>query len=54
MRLSWGWEREFAYRNNRLLKGKGTHEVIHRIREQITGKMRPPKPTDVEVPERCR
>ena len=34
---------EFAYRNKRLYNNKGTHGVIHRIREQILGKMRPPK-----------
>ena len=33
---------EFAYRNKRLFRNKGTHGVIHRIREQILGKMRPP------------
>lgn len=33
---------ELAYRNKRLFNNSGTHGVVHRIREQITGKMRPP------------
>ena len=33
---------ELAYRDKRLYGTGGTHGVVHRIREQITGKMRPP------------
>ncbi len=33
---------EVAYRNKRNFGSRGFHGVIHRIREQITGAMRPP------------
>lgn len=33
---------ELAYRDKRLYNNGGTHGVVHRIREQILGKMRPP------------
>ena len=36
-----------AYRNKRILppgEGGGTHGIVHRFREQITGRMRPPNP----------
>ena len=35
---------ELAYNNKRLPGSNGAHGVVHRIREQITGKMRPPDP----------
>lgn len=33
---------ELAYRDKRLFNNSGMHGVVHRIREQITGKMKPP------------
>ena len=33
---------ELAYRDKRLYNNGGMHGIVHRIREQITGQMRPP------------
>ena len=35
---------ELAYRDKRIAGNGGTHGVVHRIREQINGAMRPPNP----------